>query len=385
MSHPIICQLSDFGPEHPGSFVDSLLYLARVCRQTLGLETFCVFPQRARGRRWLERFDKERVKYAFIPAKRNIVLSLRQTLKDFHPLIFHSHFETFDLAPILLKLAFYRDSKIVWHLHSMARLTLHQRIKDAIKVKLLGRRFGDLFITDGDGVYRNAIARGLPNEKLLVNHLGVDLARFSRNMEARQSFRESLAGSKEQKEQTIYLTLGWSPVIKGIDLFLRAAAWMNQNSMSNSLFLIVGTSETREFVSSFPESTRLGTRLRILDPTDDFPRLLNGVDVFVAPSRSEGFAYAVMEAMATGKLIVCSDIPGVREVYGKIEGVWLFPSEDWKQLAELMQMANKLSETERGYLGQANSRFVAEHISLDAWAKKISERVQSRMSRSVLC
>jgi glycosyltransferase involved in cell wall biosynthesis len=252
----------------------------------------------------------------------------------------------------------------------MARLTLHQRIKDAIKVKLLGRNFGDLFITDGDGVYHNAIDRGLPEGKLVLNHLGVDVARFSRNTEARQSLRESLGASGEQM---IYLALGWSPVIKGTDLFLKAAEGMNQDGTSDSLFLVVGTSETREFVSSFPESTRLGPRLRILDRTDDFPRLLNGVDVFVAPSRSEGFAYAVMEAMAAGKLILCSDIPGVRDAYGRLEGVWLFPSEDWKKLAELMQRAKELPNAEREHLGRANSRYVAEHLSLEVWAKKISE------------
>ena len=369
MKNAVICQLSDFGPEYPGSFVDSLLHLARSCRQTLRLETLCVFPQRARGRKWLEKFDKEGVKYAFVPAKRNIALSLRRVLKDSRPLIFHSHFQTFDLAAIFLKLGLYRDSKIVWHLHSMARLTLHQRIKDAIKVKLLGRHFGDLFITDGDGVYHNAIDRGLPHGKLLVNHLGVDVGRFSPNTEARQSFRESIS---VPREEMVFLALGRIPLIKGVDLFVKAAEHMTRDKAGKSLFLLVGREETREFVSGLPESTRLGTGLRVLDPTDDFPRLLSGIDVFVAPSRTEGFAYAVLEALAAGKLVLCSDIPGVREIYGKLEGVWLFPSEDWKKLSELMQRALELSQTERERLGQANSRYVAEHLSLEAWAKKIS-------------
>jgi len=370
MKNSVICQLSDFGPEYPGSFVDSLLHLARSCRQRLRLETLCVFHQKARGRKWLERFDKERVKYAFVPGKRNIVFSLRQALKDSYPLIFHSHFDTFDLAAILLKLALYRDSKIVWHLHSMAQLTLQQRIKDSIKVKLLARNFGDLFITDGDGVYRNAIDRGLPHGKLLVNHLGVDVARFSPNAKSRQYSRESLGASEERM---VYLALGRSPLIKGVDLFIKAAEHMTRDKASNGLFLVVGRDGTRDFVSGMPESTRLGTGLRILDPTDDFPRLLSGIDVFVAPSRTEGFAYAVLEAMAAGKLVLCSDIPGVREVYGGLEGVWLFPSEDWKKLAELMQRAKELPHAEREHLGQANSRYVAGHLSLEAWAKKISE------------
>src|SRR5262249_15608908 len=97
VSQPVICQLSDFGPEYPGSFVESVVFLARHCRSTLQIETLCVFPDRARGRRWLARFDHEGVRYAFVPRKRSVILPLRRLLGAFHPVIFHSHFETFDI------------------------------------------------------------------------------------------------------------------------------------------------------------------------------------------------------------------------------------------------------------------------------------------------
>src|SRR5215475_13354283 len=98
VSQPVICQLSDFAPEYPGSFVESVLFLARQCKRKLQIETLCVFPARARERKWLARFDDEGVRYAFVPGKRHVILPLRRLLEAFHPVIFHSHFETFDIA-----------------------------------------------------------------------------------------------------------------------------------------------------------------------------------------------------------------------------------------------------------------------------------------------
>ena len=44
--------------------------------------------------------------------------------------------------------------------------------------------------------------------------------------------------------------------------------------------------------------------------------LFAGADLFAFPSRHEGFGIPVLEAMAQGTPVVCSDIPAFREVAG---------------------------------------------------------------------
>ena len=58
------------------------------------------------------------------------------------------------------------------------------------------------------------------------------------------------------------------------------------------------------------------------------PDLLAAADVFVFPSRFEGFGGALLEAMALEKPIVASDLPAVREVVGPEEVAPLVPSND---------------------------------------------------------
>ncbi len=60
----------------------------------------------------------------------------------------------------------------------------------------------------------------------------------------------------------------------------------------------------------------LGTRVHLTDrvPDDVLRALYRGADVAAQPSVHEGFGLPVLEAMAQGTAVVCSDIPVLREV-----------------------------------------------------------------------
>jgi alpha-1,3-rhamnosyl/mannosyltransferase len=51
-------------------------------------------------------------------------------------------------------------------------------------------------------------------------------------------------------------------------------------------------------------------------PDDELAEWYRAAELFVYPSRYEGFGLPVLEAMACGTPVVCSDAPGVREVAG---------------------------------------------------------------------
>jgi glycosyltransferase involved in cell wall biosynthesis len=371
VKEPIICHICDFQPEYGGSFVEALVHLNRYCRHNLNVRIFCIFPDNARDKNWLKRLDDEDMRYGFIPRQRNIVRHVRLLLKNHDPLILHTHFFLFDLSVVFMKLLFYKNCKIVWHYHNPAELTLKQRIKDAFKIRLCFNHFADRCIAVGDGVYESMRAAGFMPQKTVLIYNAVNTSRFRNKCKVMPEARRDLGISRED---IVFLLLGWDPVRKGVDIFLRAAEEMCRRSYKNCRFLVVGRTETRKFVSQLSCNSDLSCNsFRVIDPVEDFSLLLKGINVLVSASRSEGLTYAVLESMTAGKVILHSDIRSVRETYGRSKGVWLFPSEDWKMLAELMERVVLLQSAEIQSLGQANSQYVIENHSLDQWSEKVGQ------------
>jgi glycosyltransferase involved in cell wall biosynthesis len=88
---------------------------------------------------------------------------------------------------------------------------------------------------------------------------------------------------------------------KGLDLLLLALSQLSKNNQSFSLTL-VGDGPER------PKIEKLAIKLNIMDsinftgqiPHENIPNLLQKHDIFVLPSRYEGFGVAVIEAMSVG-------------------------------------------------------------------------------------
>ena len=369
MRAPTICHICDYGSEYGGAFIESLIFLSRYCRDKLQINTLFVFPDRAKGRSWLSKLDEEGIGYGFVPHKRNVAGQVRSLLSGREPLVLHTHFYTFDLTAVLLKYSTFKNAGIVWHYHSRSGRSIKQRIKDALKIRLLFNLVGDSCIAVGDGVYKDIRDAGISLGKSMLIYNGVNTGRFLSKPGASLEVRKNLGISGEDM---VFLLLGWSPLVKGVDIFFRAADELNRK-YKHCRFLVVGRDQTRELVSNMSCGSNLGGAFRVIDPVEDFSILLNGVDVLVSASRREGFPYAVIEAMATEKLILCSDIEPIRQTVGRSKGVWLYPSENWTMLTELMEKSVRLPSDERQSLGLANRQLVMESYSLDQWSERIGQ------------
>jgi glycosyltransferase involved in cell wall biosynthesis len=85
-------------------------------------------------------------------------------------------------------------------------------------------------------------------------------------------------------------------------------------------------------------------------PDEKYRALLNGARLFVAPSRGEGFDLPALEAAASARAVICSDIPVHRELLG--EASVFFPHGDAEALARCLEDLWERPE-ERDRLGHA--------------------------------
>jgi len=113
-------------------------------------------------------------------------------------------------------------------------------------------------------------------------------------------------------------------------------------------------------------------------PFEQLIELYRACDVFVAPSTGgESFGIVLLEAMASGKPVVCSDIAGYRQVATTEGSVRVPPSDAWA-LEEALARVVALDPEIRRRHGEANRRH-AESFSYD----RIAERVRIEYEHAI--
>ncbi|MHC4378657.1 MAG: glycosyltransferase family 4 protein, partial [Planctomycetota bacterium] len=112
-------------------------------------------------------------------------------------------------------------------------------------------------------------------------------------------------------EAPLLATVGLLNVAKGQDLALEALARPEAAAVH---LLIVGHGEEREALGNLARQLGLEERVHFLGWRDDVPGLLATCDGLLLPSRWEGMAYIVLEAMAAGLPIVATRVDGAREL-----------------------------------------------------------------------
>jgi lipopolysaccharide biosynthesis protein len=96
--------------------------------------------------------------------------------------------------------------------------------------------------------------------------------------------------------------------------------------------LLAGDGNRRRIVEEFVKQEQLSQRVHFLGNRNDVANVLKAADIIVMSSRYEGLSLSSLEGLASGRPVVASDVPGLREIVGNA-GI-LFPQGDAQALAK---------------------------------------------------
>ena len=195
-----------------------------------------------------------------------------------------------------------------------------------------------------------------PN-KISVLTNGIDTDQFAPDRTRRKRTRtESSLGTA-----FLWLAVGRLAPAKDYPNLLRAFAQVRSVHPSARLW-IAGEGDAALFAGEPAEAVEfLGLR-------HDIPDLLDAADGFVLSSAWEGMPLAVGEAMAMEKLVVATDVGGVRELVGDA-GLIVQP-KDSGALAEAMLKAMAMPEMERKTMQRDARRRIQMHYSMPVKAEE---------------
>ena len=120
---------------------------------------------------------------------------------------------------------------------------------------------------------------------------------------------------------------------KGHRYLVEAMPYLNRR-LGNLKLLLAGDGDLRESLEKQSQSLGVQDMVSFLGSRNDVREILALTEVFVLPSTSEGTSMALLEAMAAGKPIVATDIPGNRAVLKQEYNCLLVPPGNPEKLAE---------------------------------------------------
>jgi glycosyltransferase involved in cell wall biosynthesis len=164
------------------------------------------------------------------------------------------------------------------------------------------------------------------------------------------------------------LYLGTLEPRKNLEQLLRAfAAWRSWTAETDhDVELVVAGGKGWFYDQIFATVTELRltnfVRFPGYIPTEDLVNWYRAAEVFVYPSLMEGFGLPVLEAMACGTPVICSDLPSLRDVAG--DAALFFHPQDEPELVQCLERA-LISPSVRHHLRKAGLERAA-HFS---WAR----------------
>lgn len=166
------------------------------------------------------------------------------------------------------------------------------------------------------------------------------------------------------------VTIGVLEDRKGHEYALKAVQIMQAAGIDAELTIVGGGSKEASLRHAATELA-ITNRVVFAGSHADPRPYLTAADIFVMPSRQEGFSNAVLEAMASGLPVVATDVGGNAEAVVHREGGLIVPADDATALAKAIIELHG-HRRELGRMGQANRLRVDERFSLATSVRRLA-------------
>ena len=166
---------------------------------------------------------------------------------------------------------------------------------------------------------------------------------------------------------------------KGIDLLLQALSTLQY---LNWKLQIIGDGERKEAFEKLALQLGLSERVNFLGvlKNADARFVMKNSDLFVLPSRWDGWGAVVNEALMEGVPVVCSDLCGSADLLGNLERGETFPAGSVTGLRDVLskritqgkrtaELTNKIKEWSRNIRGEIAADYLLDVIEASIYGK----------------
>lgn len=260
---------------------------------------------------------------------------------------------------------------------------IERRVKERIYGWALRGRV-DLVICASEVVEREIQRRfGVDGERTRVLPNGIDVHVFpTYGADETRRVRRELGVSDGER---LLLNVGRIDPQKGQDLLLQAFGAVADRDRGARLVVVgtVGRSSAsgeangyRDRLEAMVRSGGLDEQVTFLGWREDVPQLLAAADLYVQPSRWEGWPLALVEAMAAGRPVVASDCSGRPRGFVDGQHGWIVPTGDGPALREALDRALELTPEELRRMGAGTRALAERHYDIRILSERFLHLVE---------
>jgi glycosyltransferase involved in cell wall biosynthesis len=293
-------------------------------------------------------------------------LELRGFLKQQRIQLVQTFFESSDLwAGLVTKTM--SDAKLIWSRRDMGIL---RGSKHRVAYRLMSHLPDGVFAVS-EQVRQHCIeVDRIDASRVQTIYNGLDLADWD------------MVSQPKRPGRFVVATVGNIRRVKGHDVFIRAAASIVPQ-FPNVSFSIAGDILEPDYFAELQSLVRdlgLADHFHFAGGVTNLREHLSAADIFVLPSRSEGFSNAIVEAMAASLPVVATDVGGNAEAVKDGVSGFIVPSENPAALATaITQLLSDPSKAQE--MGAAGKKLVAEKFTTDAMMHQITLAYASLLTK----
>lgn len=189
-------------------------------------------------------------------------------------------------------------------------------------------------------VQRDLVAHGIPDDRLRLNYNAVEVDEI-----------EAVKGRPEKAPAKPFaVAVGRVVAVKGFDVLIDA--WNDVPAPFD--LVIAGRGPDLDGLKRRAQRNGVADRVHFAGwvSEDEKVRLLRAADVYVHPARFESFPFSLLEAMAAGAPLICSNIGGIPEAVGDAGPLLGHEPKEWSR--EVSKVAADVSL--RGRMAKASRK-----------------------------
>lgn len=296
------------------------------------------------------------------------LMRLIRILKREDPDVLFGYLSAAHVLSVLLRFLFPKV-RVIWTLRA-SNVNPHdydrfQRLTSWLETKLA--KFAALIIVNSNAGFEHAVAKGFPENKMVVVHNGFDTEHFQPDPESGRTFRGQWRMGPEKK--WIGLVARLDPM-KDHETFLRAAALVLQERADVGFVCVGDAPEARKAkLQELASGLGLAGALLWTGPCAGMRAAYNALDILCSSSsRGEGFSNAIGEAMACGVPCVVTDVGDSAFIVGDCGLV--VPPENPERLALACLEALELDRADSGHRSRLR---IIEKFGMDRLVVEMEE------------